>query len=133
MTYVNLSGQAVFDLREHYQLNERDELVVILDDSNLPFGRLRLRMKGGSGGHRGLESIIFNLGTEEFPRLRIGIGRDPSLPLREWVLSPFTEDELRELPGIFERALEGLNILMKMGKGPAMQFLNTEIGLETEA
>lgn len=125
MTYVNFSGRAVLELKEQFDLNEREELLVLLDDVSLPFGRIRLRMKGGSGGHKGLESIVFLLGSEEVPRLRIGIGKEEGMTLREWVLSPFTEEEWKSLPEIFDRVLEGVNILWERGADQAMEFVNS--------
>ncbi len=124
-TYVNISGEAVLDLVERYDVSVENELIVVLDDVNLPFGKMRLRMKGSSGGHRGLENIIYFLETEEIPRLRIGVGRGVGLPLRAWVLSPFDDKELEKLPFIFDRALEGLHILQDEGPDRAMQVINS--------
>jgi len=125
-TFVNLSGEAVSEIVERFDINILEELIVVLDDANLPFGKLRLRMKGSSGGHKGLESIIFHLESEEIPRLRIGIGKKEGIKMREWVLSPFEEREREALPELFERASTGLDILWKRGRDEAMQFLNTE-------
>ncbi len=112
-TFMNLSGIAVRQLAERYGL-EPEEILVIVDDVNLPFGRLRLRTKGSSGGHRGLESIIFHLGTENFPRLRVGIGPKPEgLSLADFVLSEFTEEERKNLPKVLEAAAQGAELWLR--------------------
>lgn len=124
-TYMNLSGQVVPDLERVYGPFRPEELLVVLDDAHLPFGTLRLRMKGSSGGHKGLESMIYYLGTEIFPRLRIGVGRPPGrMSLRDWVLSPFTEKEWEVLPVIFAHAYRGVRIFVEEGPQQAMNFIN---------
>ena len=104
--FMNLSGVVA------RQLVERGlapgDIMVAVDDVALPPGRVRLRGRGGSGGHRGLESVIYHLGTEEFPRIRFGVGRDPGVPLRDWVLSPMSRDEAEAIFGTFELALRGV-------------------------
>jgi len=125
LTFVNLSGRAVIDLIEEYSIEDLSEMIIILDDVHLPFGKLRLRIKGGAGGHRGLESIIYALGTDEFPRLRIGVGPSPSPSLREFVLSPFERSEIEILPSIFKHALEGIRIYREGNILKAMQFINS--------
>src|SRR5690606_29499364 len=87
-TYMNLSGHAVAPPMRYYGLFPRD-LMVIYDDMDLPLGRLRLRERGSSGGHKGMISIIAALGTEEFARLRIGIGRPPAVDAADYVLGRF--------------------------------------------
>jgi PTH1 family peptidyl-tRNA hydrolase len=124
LTFVNFSGRAIIDLIKVYSIEDKRELIVVVDDVNLTFGRLRLRMKGGAGGHRGLSSIIHLIGSE-FPRLRIGVGPSPFISLKEFVLSPFEEDEFEALPYLFEHAIEGIKIYKKRGPEQAMQFINT--------
>lgn len=99
--YVNQSGQPVKKVLEHYACSP-EALMVICDDLNLPLGKLRIRRKGSSGGHRGLESIITYLGSAEFLRLRIGVGSPLQGEAREYVLAPFAVDE----EGVIEEALE---------------------------
>jgi PTH1 family peptidyl-tRNA hydrolase len=103
-TYMNLSGAAVREAINWYKTPLADMLVVV-DDIDLPFGSVRLRPKGGSGGHNGLKSIIAELGIEAFPRMRIGIGRGPGYATRQ-VLSRFTSDEERVLPSVLEAAAD---------------------------
>jgi peptidyl-tRNA hydrolase, PTH1 family len=92
-TYMNLSGSSVQEAKSFYKLANED-LLVICDDMNLPVGKLRFRARGSSGGQKGLESIIQRLATEDFPRLRIGVGTAPSgWAWADYVLSRFTPDE----------------------------------------
>lgn len=127
LTYMNLSGIAVRQVVERYDIDDLRELVVVHDDADMDFGKLRLRLKGGSGGHRGIESVIYHLMTEEFPRLKIGIGRAEGLDLRDYVLSPFSEEEKETLPSIFGKALKGMLIFKEKGPDAAMNFINSDI------
>ena len=124
-TYMNNSGVAVREITERFEIRVAEELLVLCDDVHLPFGRLRLRLKGSSGGHRGLESILFHLASDEFPRLRFGVDRIPEVPLRDYVLQTMNPKELEKLRGVFERAEEGLSIYRKSGSLEAMNFLNS--------
>jgi len=101
---MNLSGISVLQLVE--RLNPgMENLLLVLDDVNLPFGKIRLRRQGSHGGHRGLESVIYQLGTDRFPRLRIGIGDAiDSYVLKEYVLEEFSEFERSRLPDVVEQA-----------------------------
>jgi PTH1 family peptidyl-tRNA hydrolase len=103
-TYMNLSGSAVREL-VHWYKSPLADLLVVVDDIDLPFSAMRLRPKGGSGGHNGLKSIIAELGTEEFARLRIGIGRGPGHATRQ-VLTRFSQEEVRLLPEIIRTAVD---------------------------
>jgi PTH1 family peptidyl-tRNA hydrolase len=103
-TYMNLSGISVREILSWYKSPPHD-LLVVVDDIDLPFGTLRMRSGGGSGGHNGLKSIIAELGTEAFPRLRIGIGRGPGHAARQ-VLTRFNAAELEALPEIVNAAAD---------------------------
>jgi PTH1 family peptidyl-tRNA hydrolase len=103
-TYMNLSGSAVREAVNWYK-TPLGQLLVVVDDIDLPFGSIRLRARGGSGGHNGLKSIIAELGSEAFPRMRIGIGRGPGHATRQ-VLSRFTFEEERVLPSVLEAATD---------------------------
>jgi PTH1 family peptidyl-tRNA hydrolase len=98
LTYMNNSGTAVREITESLDIN-LCQLLVITDDFNLPLGKIRLRKRGSSGGHNGLYSIIYHLSTEEFPRLRCGIGVEPVLEEKskasDFVLSCFTSNEMK--------------------------------------
>jgi PTH1 family peptidyl-tRNA hydrolase len=101
---MNLSGSAVREAVNWYK-TPLDDLLVVVDDIDLPFGSFRLRAKGGSGGHNGLKSIIAELGIDAFSRMRIGIGRGPG-PATRQVLSRFTSDEERVLPAVLQAAAD---------------------------
>lgn len=103
-TYMNQSGLAVLDLVHNYGLLLED-MLIILDDMDLPFGKLRIKKGGSSGGHNGLASVIYCLNSEEIPRLRIGIERPNNSNEIDWVLSPFKEEE-EKLPEIIKNAIE---------------------------
>lgn len=103
-TYMNHSGQAVKALMKKYRVDIAD-LIVVYDDVDIELGEVRQRDKGSAGGHNGMKSIIQHLGTQEFPRLRIGVGSAPErMPLDKWVLGKFIKNELEELP--IDKAVE---------------------------
>lgn len=124
-TYMNLSGRAVLALTEYYKVPP-EELLVVCDDLDLPFGRLRLRLRGGSGGHRGLSSIIGLLGTDCFPRLRIGIGRGEEVV--SYVLGRFGSEEESLLNEVLDSAVESILTARKEGYNRAMNRYNREVG-----
>jgi len=92
MTYMNLSGESVRAVMDFYDISTED-IIVIYDDLNLPNGKIRARLKGSAGGHNGIKSIIQHVGTQDFKRIRIGIDRHPNIPVVDYVLSKFTENE----------------------------------------
>lgn len=108
-TYMNLSGKAVKQCVDYYKINLADMLVVS-DDINLPFRTLRLREEGGAGGHNGLKSIDSYLGTNKYPRLRVGIGDRESGDLTDHVLGEFKQEEKEELPLVIR---SGIDLLEK--------------------
>lgn len=96
-TFMNLSGESVRDMVDFYKIEVQD-LIVIYDDVNLDVGQLRIRRNGSAGGHNGMKSIIKHLGTNDFPRIRIGIGKRPAeWDLADYVLSKFTDSENKSL------------------------------------
>lgn len=97
VTYMNLSGRAVASIAGFYKIDPTLDLTVLSDDLDMEFGKVRLRQKGSSGGQNGIKSIIESIGTEEFSRIKIGIGRDPRFEVSDWVLSKLTKDELAKL------------------------------------
>ncbi len=109
MTYMNLSGESVRPALDWLKCDIED-LAVVCDDLDLPPGTLRLRKKGSSGGHRGLQSLIDHLGTNEFKRVRIGIGHPAGrMPVVDYVLSPFTREERPSIEEAVERAAEAIH------------------------
>lgn len=121
-TYMNLSGVAVSQVLEQYQV-PLENILVVVDDFQLPFGTLRFRKKGSDGGHNGLKSIIFHLQSEEFPRLRMGIGNHFDNPA-EYVLTPFTQHELQKLQELLPVARQGIVTWIQKGIDQAMSGFN---------
>jgi PTH1 family peptidyl-tRNA hydrolase len=111
LTFMNLSGQAVLGYSKYYKITP-DNIIVIHDEADLPFGDIRLKLGGGTAGHNGLKSIIDSLGTEDFERLRFGIGRpsNPNIGLDDFVLSKWTEQESSLLETLIQNAT---NILLE--------------------
>ncbi len=122
-TYMNASGGAVGKLFAFYKIAPHD-LLVIYDDLDLPLGKIRLRSRGSAGGHHGMESIIARIGTSDFPRLRVGIGRpDPDADV-DHVLSNFTADERTVMRETFERAADAIDVWLRDGITVAMNKFN---------
>jgi len=123
-TYMNNSGMAVVDFLRLKNINKEDMLIVF-DDADLPIGKIRLRERGSSGGHKGIESIIYHLRTEEFPRLRIGIGKENNEgDLAERVLSPFTEEEWKIIQDSIEVSCNAVYVWVEQGVESAMSIFN---------
>jgi PTH1 family peptidyl-tRNA hydrolase len=106
-TYMNLSGEAVQSVIRYYRIDPQD-ILVIYDDMDLPLGKLRLRTKGGAGGHNGMKNIIQHLGTQDFKRMRIGIGRSAYPDSRDYVLGSFQESEREVIKPLLEEAHNAL-------------------------
>jgi len=125
LSFMNRSGYPVFAIAQFYKI-EPQEILVVLDDFALPLGRLRLRAQGGPGGHNGLESLIVQFGTEEIPRLRIGIGAAPQEGSMDYVLSRFFDEEKLIVRSTIERAVEALKCAIDNGLVSAMNTFNPE-------
>ena len=102
-TYMNLSGEAVGEAARFYKI-PADHVIVISDDISLPLGKLRVRGSGSAGGHNGLKNIIAHLGTDAFPRVKVGVGA-PEHDIVDWVIGPFTANERKVIDGVLDRAL----------------------------
>ncbi len=110
-TYMNRSGIAVYEAADYYKL-EPEKVIVLSDDVNLAPGKMRIRKSGSSGGQKGLQSIIENLDSEAFPRIRIGIGKKPDdYEMADWVLSKITDDDMEKMTKIFDAASEAVELL----------------------
>jgi PTH1 family peptidyl-tRNA hydrolase len=126
LTYMNLSGDAVAALMRYYDVPAEDALIVI-DEADLPFGKLRARARGSAGGHNGLKSIIERLGTMEFSRLRLGVGRgDDRRKLGDHVLSIFERSERAELESFITRAADAAEMFAAEGILKVMNTYNPE-------
>lgn len=125
-TLMNNSGLAVAEAASFYKIAP-EHVLVISDDINLPVGRMRLRLSGSAGGQNGLKSIIAHLGSEEFPRLRMGVGEKPhpDYDLADWVLSEFTEPEQKILFAEFEGAWETVSALIGGDSDKAIRICNS--------
>jgi len=128
LTYMNASGETVGPLKAYYQVPLR-KLLVVVDDADLPLGEIRLRPRGSSGGHHGLESIEQHLGSREYPRLRIGIGRrtDGMREIRDYVLARFDPAEVKLLEKVLLRACEQVECWLNDGIDKAMNRYNGAI------
>ena len=124
-TFMNLSGEAVRDAAAFYKIPP-ERIVVLFDDISLPVGRLRVRPKGSAGGQNGVKNIIYQLGSDTFPRVKIGIGAKPhpDYDLADWVLSKFTADELPTLQDAAARAMEAAAEIIANGTASAAQKFN---------
>src|SRR6267378_4236743 len=123
MSFMNRSGYPLFTVAQFYKI-EPQQILIVLDDLALPLGRLRLRAHGGSGGHNGLESIIVQFGTEEIPRLRIGIGAPPRDGSVDYVLSRFFDEEKALVASIIDHATEAVKWAIDKGLVSAMNNVN---------
>jgi len=125
LTYMNLSGIAIKDLAKKIDI-KFDKTLIILDDFNIPFGKMRLRKKGSAGGHKGLSSIISYTGRDDIPRLRIGIGPVPEdIDPVYFVLSSFSKSELDTLDIIVDKAVECIEFIIENGFDKAIARFNT--------
>ncbi|OGO24016.1 MAG: aminoacyl-tRNA hydrolase [Chloroflexi bacterium RBG_16_51_16] len=123
-TYMNLSGRSVQGLINFYKL-PLDRLLIAHDDLDLPYGTIRLRPGGGPGGQKGMASTIDYLGTDQFPRLRLGIGRPPGrMDPAAYVLQDFSREEVKVLPEILDRAAQAVQSYIQEGLDTAMNRFN---------
>ena len=126
-TFMNRSGGAVTEAIAELSVAGPEDLLVVFDDVDLPFGRLRLRPAGGAGGHRGLADVIESLERQSFPRLRFGVGRpEHSSGTRDHVLQGFSSDEERALPDLVARAAEAVAVALTLGVDTAMNRYNAD-------
>ena len=124
-TYMNLSGKSVAAFARRNAI-KAEEILVISDDLDLPLGRIRLRSGGSDGGHNGLKSIIAEMGSANFKRLRIGIGHQEKGSTADYVLGSFTADEAPVLKEVLERAAEAANCVLSAGMSTAMNKYNAK-------
>lgn len=126
-TFMNLSGQAVTEAMQFYQIPP-ERTIIIYDDITLPVGGLRIRKKGSDGGHNGIKNIIYLSGSDQFPRIRVGIGKKPhpDYPLADWVLSAFSEEEWGVLAETAKKVTGALELMLKGQTDKAMNQFNNK-------
>lgn len=124
MTFMNLSGESVSAVAAYYKIDPED-IIVVYDDINLDVGRLRIRGKGSAGGHNGIKNIIAHLHTDEFPRVRVGVGMKPSrMDLADYVLSRFKDDEREQIETGYDNAVKAVALLVQDELDQAMNNYN---------
>ena len=125
VTYMNLSGEAVRPAADFYKIPP-ERILVVSDDTALPAGRLRILKGGSAGGHNGLKSIIQHLGSDQFPRLRVGVGEKPhpDYDMADWVLGKFTGEDKKKMDQAVERAAEAIECILKDGLDRGMSRFN---------
>ncbi|MBQ7595113.1 MAG: aminoacyl-tRNA hydrolase, partial [Clostridia bacterium] len=124
-TFMNNSGEAVRDAAAFYKIPP-EKIVVIFDDVTLPCGKIRIRRKGSDGGHNGIKSIIYHLNSDNFPRVKIGVGEKPhpDYDLADWVLSVFNKDEMKQFQSAVEQACEAVRLIIDGETDAAMNRFN---------
>lgn len=124
-TYMNLSGESIRSMVDYYKIDEEHELLVVYDDINLAPGQLRIREKGSAGGHNGIKNIIAHLGTQVFPRIRVGVGEKPAkCDLADYVLGHFSREEKVVMDEGYENAVDAAGLIVSGRIGDAMSRYN---------
>jgi len=124
-TYMNLSGRSVRELVAEHQVDVRTDLIVVYDELDLPFGTIRVRQRGGTAGHNGMESVQGALGTDEFLRIRIGIAPDRKVgDGAKYVLTPFRKAQEKVVDEVLDRAAQAVEVILKDGAAAAMNRFN---------
>lgn len=127
-TYMNLSGESVRAAADFYKI-QPDHIIVVYDDISLDAGQLRIRTKGSAGGHNGVKNIIAHLGTQEFPRVKVGVGANPPrMDLADYVLSPFGKEDQEKMAAAFDEAAQAVESLIEEGPDRAMNRFNGHVG-----
>lgn len=127
-TFMNLSGKSVSAIVNFYKISSED-ILVIYDDISMPVGQLRVRLKGSAGGHNGIKDIILSLNSDEFPRIKMGVGapNNPEMDLADYVLGKFTDSESKILGECAEKIEENLSLIVKRDYNSLMGKLNIKI------
>lgn len=123
ITYMNLSGESVREIADFYKI-PNENILIIYDDISLEVGRLRIRDKGSAGGHNGVKSIISHIGSDVFPRIKIGVGQPSKEDLVSFVLGRFSGDDRTKLEQIFEAVTAAVKVILEEGTGEAMNKYN---------
>ena len=125
-TMMNLSGEAIRQAAQFYKIPP-EKIIIVFDDISLPCGKMRIRRKGSDGGHNGMKSIIYQLASDQFPRIKLGVGEKPhpDYDLADWVLSTFKKDELKALAETCEKACEAAELMVSGDTDKAMSRFNS--------
>lgn len=130
-TFMNLSGESLREVADYYKIDPETDLIVIYDDITLDVGSIRVRKKGSAGGHNGIKSIIAQLGTENFQRIRVGIGeKPPKMDLADWVLGHFPKEETDNLNAGTDAATEAVRLMLAGQTDEAMNRFNRKVDRE---
>jgi len=128
LTFMNLSGESLRMAVDYYKVDPEEELIVISDDISLPPGQLRVRKKGSAGGHNGLKNIIKMLGTENFQRVRLGVGEKPrGYDLVDWVLGHYNKEERAAMDAAVDKAVQAVELMLEHGAEAAMNEFNRKV------
>lgn len=124
-TYMNLSGESLLSLVYYYKVDEEQEMIVIYDDVSLDVGQIRIRAKGSAGGHNGIKNIIENLGTQVFPRVKVGVGEKPrGYDLADYVLGHFSKGEREVMDEGYDNAVRAVEMILSGRMDEAMNEFN---------
>lgn len=124
ITFMNLSGEAIGPLAAYLDI-EPEDIIVVHDDLDLDYGRIKIKAGGGHGGHNGLKSLISHLGSKDFTRIRVGIGKPPAgSDVSAYVLNSFSTEEKKELSHVLEHAGDAVEAVISKGPSPAMNSFN---------
>lgn len=127
-TYMNLSGESVRGLVDFYKVDPETEVLVIYDDVSLDVGQLRIRKKGSAGGHNGIKNIIQHLGTENFPRIKVGVGEKPKeYDLADYVLGRFSAGEREVMEESYQKVIEAVELILQDEMDGAMNRYNKKV------
>lgn len=124
-TYMNDSGLAIRQCLDFYKASPED-VIIIYDDVDLPVGKIRIRQKGSAGGHNGIKSIIHCMFTNEFDRIRVGVGKDAQIPMISWVLGKFPAEQEKDLNSALDQASEAAEDMIRRGTMHAMNSFNAK-------
>ena len=124
-TYMNLSGEAVREASQFYKIPP-EKIIVIFDDVSLDVGKMRIRRKGSDGGHNGIKSIIYLTGSDQYPRIKVGVGKKPrpDYDLAAWVLGHFSDEDLKALQPVFDHCYDAVREMLKGNIDRAMNLFN---------
>jgi peptidyl-tRNA hydrolase, PTH1 family len=133
-TFMNLSGMSVRELVAEHEIRPEADLIVIYDELDLPWGAIRIRQRGSSAGHNGMESVIGGLGTQEFLRIRLGVAPNRKVAdAMTYLLAPFRKAQLKQVDEVIDKAAEAVNVILNEGPAAAMNRFNRKAEPEEDS